>query len=144
MTDLRKRILAGGILFLCLLSLVWTNDDGKMIGLTELLALSGAWACAVWLWGAKATKLVLCWWKRGAACVACIFGALFLWRITTYTIPTWAVADRWGIQFNEADRILSYWERTGTRVNDERQLIKMSKEDAQATLRQWLSNPRNY
>jgi len=61
MTDIKKRILAGGILFLCLLSLVWTNHGEKVIGLTELLALSGAWACTVILWSLRLTVICKAW-----------------------------------------------------------------------------------
>jgi hypothetical protein len=43
MTELQKRVLAGGFLAFCLLSLFWTDDrDHKIIGLTELVALSSA------------------------------------------------------------------------------------------------------
>jgi hypothetical protein len=62
MTDLRKRILAGGILALCLLSLFWTDyRDHKVIGLTELVALCGSWACAVWLWSAHLIAICKAW-----------------------------------------------------------------------------------
>jgi hypothetical protein len=49
--SLKRRFLAGGILALCVLSLFWTDyRDHKVIGLSELVALCGSWACAVWLW----------------------------------------------------------------------------------------------
>ena len=62
MTDLQKRILAGGFLALCLLSLFWTDyRDRKIIGLSELVALCGSWACAVWLWKPTYTAALLSW-----------------------------------------------------------------------------------
>ena len=61
MTDLQKRILAGGILFLCLISLLWTDDDHKVIGLTELLALCGALVCTVLLWSSRLTVSLKAW-----------------------------------------------------------------------------------
>lgn len=65
-SSLKKRLLAGGILSLCLLSLVWTEGyrEQKVIGLTELVALCGAWTCAVWLWTESASRLFRRWWKR--------------------------------------------------------------------------------
>jgi hypothetical protein len=47
----RKKLnaLVSGLLTLCLLSLFWTDYGDRVIGLTELVAASGAWACLVWL-----------------------------------------------------------------------------------------------
>ena len=52
LSETKKRVLAGGILFLCLLSLVWTEGyrGRKVVGLNELVALIGAWTCLIWLW----------------------------------------------------------------------------------------------
>jgi hypothetical protein len=52
LSETKKMFLAGGIFVLCLLSLLWTEGykDRKVIGLTELVALIGAWTCLIWLW----------------------------------------------------------------------------------------------
>lgn len=52
LSETKKMFLAGGILVLCLLSLLWTEGykDRKVIGLTELVALIGAWTCLIWFW----------------------------------------------------------------------------------------------
>jgi hypothetical protein len=55
LSETKKRFLAGGILFLCLLSLVWNDDGDKVIGLAELMALCGAWVCTVLLWTTRLT-----------------------------------------------------------------------------------------
>jgi len=44
------RVLVAGLLTLCLLSLIWMDGYERVIGLTELVAASGAWTCSVWLW----------------------------------------------------------------------------------------------
>ena len=61
LNEKKKRFLAGGILFLCLLSLVWTDEGDKVIGLAELLALCGAWVCAVMLWSVRLTVICKSW-----------------------------------------------------------------------------------
>jgi hypothetical protein len=61
LNEKKMRFLAGGILFLCLLSLVWTEDEDKVIGLVELLALCGAWVCTVLLWSARLTVSLKAW-----------------------------------------------------------------------------------
>ena len=46
MTPAKLRVLASGLLVLCLCALL--PDDG--LSLTQLVAAAGAWACLVWLW----------------------------------------------------------------------------------------------
>lgn len=56
MNDARKKVLVAGLLVLCLLKLIWPDTDryrwqwGNGMSLSTLVALCGAWACAVWLW----------------------------------------------------------------------------------------------
>ena len=55
MSQKKLRVIASGVLIFCLLSLLWTDYGDKVIGLTELISLSGAWACVVWLWPQNAS-----------------------------------------------------------------------------------------
>jgi hypothetical protein len=50
MTEKKTKVVVAGLLVLCLLSLLWEDYGEKVIGLTELVAASGAWFSAVWLW----------------------------------------------------------------------------------------------
>lgn len=56
MSPVKLRVLVSGLLVLCLLSLFWTDHGDAVIGLTELVAASGAWACAVWLWNESGAR----------------------------------------------------------------------------------------
>lgn len=56
MSPVKIRVLVSGLLVLCLLSLFWTDYGDRVIGLTELVAASGAWACAVWLWNQSSAR----------------------------------------------------------------------------------------
>ena len=46
MSETKKRVMIAGLLVLCLLKLLM----GHELGLSELVAISGAWCCSVWLW----------------------------------------------------------------------------------------------
>lgn len=52
----KNRVLVSGIFFLCSLSLLWKDGSDRVIGLTELFALAGMWACAVYLWPNEFSK----------------------------------------------------------------------------------------
>jgi hypothetical protein len=65
MTPAKLRVLVSGLLVLCLASLIWPDVNiyrwnwGEGFGLSTLVALSGAWACAVWLWEDRFTAFML-------------------------------------------------------------------------------------
>lgn len=69
MSDLRKRILIGGIAVICAVMLM--QDETPALG--SLLAWCGLWAGAVWLWPAE---WVIAHWKRLAKGAAIL---LTLW-----------------------------------------------------------------
>lgn len=50
----KLRVLVSGLLVLCLCALL--PDDG--LSLTQLVAASGAWACAVWLWDGPKARVI--------------------------------------------------------------------------------------
>ena len=62
LNSMRLRILAFGLLALCVAMLVWPDSSGiywnwgSGFSLSTLVALAGAWTSAVWLWNDKATK----------------------------------------------------------------------------------------
>lgn len=53
----QQKVLFGGLLLICLVSLAWTEgySERRVIDLTELVALGGAWTCIVLLWGSQVT-----------------------------------------------------------------------------------------
>jgi hypothetical protein len=79
MSPVKIRILVSGLLVLCLLSLFWTDYGDRVIGLTELVAASGAWACAVWLWNESSARR---------------FGAKISSQTRAVALIIWAVISR--------------------------------------------------
>ena len=61
MSETKKRVLVAGLLVLCLVKLLWHDYRRPVIGLSELVAMSGAWACAVWLWNWDAATIRSSW-----------------------------------------------------------------------------------
>lgn len=83
LSETKKKFLAAGLMTLCALSLLWSENYGnrKVLGLSELLALSGIWVCLVWLWSERFARrcFELVKWVAMFLCSAIEF--FFLWGL---------------------------------------------------------------
>ena len=70
MTQAKLRIFVSGQLILCLLSLFWKDYGEHVIGLTDLVAASGAWVSFVWLLPRNAGNIFQNCWRLGLCAVA--------------------------------------------------------------------------
>jgi hypothetical protein len=134
MNPTKQRVLVSGLLVLCLCVLL--PDDG--LSLTQLVAASGAWACAVWLWKwtDAGTALLIAWWKRVVIGAVLLFICAALRHHVFDRMPVEKMAKRYGITYGEAYSLSTYLEKSSQREKEINYLDSMGK-DAAAYISSW-------